>query len=67
MNISNVMREVRLRRVVLERKALQMVCACMYYDLADCIDEASEQELINIINRNYDCEICGLKRSISHE
>ena len=62
MDLSTVLREVRLRRVVLERAALQMVRACMYYDLADCIDEASEQELINIINRNYDCEMCGLKK-----
>ena len=62
MDLSTVLREVRLRRVILERVALQIVCACLYYDLADCIDEASDQELIDIINRNYDCEICGLKK-----
>ena len=62
MNLSTVLREVRLRRVILERVALQIVCACLYYDLADCIDEASDQELIDIINRNYDCELCGLKK-----
>jgi hypothetical protein len=55
MNLSTVLREVRLRRVILERAALQMVCACLYYDLADCIDEASDQELTDIINQNYDC------------
>jgi redox-regulated HSP33 family molecular chaperone len=63
MNLSTVLREVRLRRVILERAALQMVCACLYYDLADCIDEASDQELTDIINQNYDCELCGLKGS----
>ena len=63
MDLSTVLREVRLRRVILERAALQMVCACLYYDLADCIDEASDQELTDIINQNYDCELCGLKGS----
>ena len=67
MDLSTVLREVRLRRVILERAALQIVCACLYYDLADCIDSTSDQELIDIINRNYDCELCGLKGSNSHE
>lgn len=67
MNLSALMREVRRRRVVLEKIALQMVCACQYYDLADCIDETSDQELINIINQNYDCPMCGLKAGNNHE
>ena len=67
MELSTLVREVRRRRVVLEKIALQMVCACQYYDLADCIDESSDQELVDIINHNYDCPMCGLKGNKSHE
>jgi hypothetical protein len=67
MNLSTLVREVRLRRVVLEKVALKTICACQYYDLADCIDEASDQELVDIINGNYDCPMCGLKAGSNHE
>ena len=67
MNLSTVMREVRRRRVVIEKVALQTICACQYYDLADCIDETSDQELVDIISRNYDCPMCGLKAGKSYE
>ena len=67
MDLSTLVREVRLRRVVLEKVALKTICACQYYDLADCIDEASDQELIDIINCNYDCPMCGLNAGSNHE
>jgi hypothetical protein len=67
MNLSVVIREGRRWRVALEKAALMTVCECQYYDLADCIDEESDQELIDIINGNYDCPLCGLKAGSSHE
>ena len=67
MNLLDLIRQFTPERVALERAALKAVCACLYYDLADCIDSTCDQELIDIINRNYDCELCGLKGSNSHE
>jgi redox-regulated HSP33 family molecular chaperone len=51
----------RLYRQMLEQQALKQVCACLYYDLADCLNETSDQELIDIINHHYDCDSCSLK------
>jgi len=63
MNLSNIIRVVTPQRVTLEKAALYAVCACQYYDLADCMDATSDQELVEIINHNYDCPMCGLKGS----
>jgi len=43
----------------LERMALEEVCSCWYYDLADTIEETSDEDLIQIIEHGYPCEICG--------
>ena len=62
MNLSSLNYE-DLDRGQLEKLALQEVCACQYYDLADCLDATSDQELVDIINHNYDCAMCGRKSS----
>lgn len=46
-------------RETLESEALEAVCACRYYDIADTLDEASDDELRAIINHENPCEICG--------
>ena len=61
MNLSILTNEFPLDRETLEKLAFQEVCACQYYDLADCMDATSDQELIDIITHNYDCEMCGRK------
>lgn len=61
MNINNLNGSYPSDRELLEKHALEAVCSCQYYDLADCIDSASDQELLDIINDNYDCDICGRK------
>ena len=66
MNLSNLIVDNSPERLALEKDALLAVCPCQYYDLADCIDSTSDQELVNILNQNYDCELCGLKGSDSH-
>jgi len=60
MNLSNY-NYGDLDRGQLEKLALREVCTCQYYDLADCLDATSDQELIDIIAHNYDCEMCGRK------
>ena len=45
-----------LDREELEKVALMAVCTCLYYDLADNIDSASDEELWQIIdNRDAEC------------
>ena len=46
-------------RKELEQRALFCICACYYYDLADCISEMSDDELQDIIdNDGIDCIDC---------
>ena len=52
-------------RVELEKLALLQICSCLYYDLADNIDVASDQELVDYIADRYDCDMCGHKSSQS--
>ena len=42
----------------LEKQALQEICACLYYDLADNIDTADDDELRAIIEHTNVCELC---------
>ena len=51
----------QMDRDSLERLASMRVCACLYYDLADAISETSDQELIDIINHRYICDMCGMR------
>ena len=51
-----------LVRGLLEAQATEQVCACLAYELADNLDITTDQELIDIINHNYDCEMCGLTK-----
>lgn len=46
-------------RVGLEKQALRKICSCLYYDLADSIDAASDDELVDYIADRYDCDMCG--------
>lgn len=45
-------------REALEEAALQAICACRYYDMADYLDITTNGELLDIIEgrgRCYDC------------
>jgi hypothetical protein len=44
-------------REELEKEALQSVCPCWYYDLADNIDSLSDYDLYQIAQRPYICHI----------
>lgn len=46
-------------REQLEKKALEEVCACRYYDLADTVEETPDEDLEGIVNHTIKCEICG--------
>lgn len=45
-------------REELELQAMEAICACDYYDLADTLQENSDDDLWKIINREA-CAICG--------
>lgn len=46
-------------RELLESQALEEVCACRYYDLADTVQETSDGDLLSIVNHTNKCEICS--------
>lgn len=46
-------------RESLEEAALQAVCACRYYDLADNLDITTNGELLDIIEGHDGCHECG--------
>ena len=62
MNIFTMMYQNSEYRKGIEKLALLSICSCLYYDLADNAGQATEQKLIDIINHNYDCEMCGLTK-----
>jgi len=50
---------VDLDRETLELLALEYVCACRrYYDLADCLEATTSDELLAIIEDRGPCPIC---------
>lgn len=59
MNIKELISGYPLDRELLETVALLEVCSCQYYDLADYLENTSDQELIDVITHSYDCEMCG--------
>lgn len=44
-----------LDRDLMERLALDRVCACLYYDLADNMETTSDEELLVIIWEMHMC------------
>jgi len=46
-------------REELEQRAMEEVCACRYYDLADTLQETPDDDLWSVINHTNKCEICG--------
>jgi len=46
-------------REVLEEAALQAICACRYYDLADNLDITTNAELLDIIEDRHTCHDCA--------
>ncbi|MBN9397927.1 hypothetical protein J0I05_01820 [Candidatus Saccharibacteria bacterium] len=48
-----------IEREILESLAIDAVCACLYYDLQDTLEETPDKELLAIINRTEPCEVCG--------
>lgn len=52
-------------RELLETAALLAICPCLYYDLADCIGEMPDDDLVEIVNGKYSvCGGCSEKVSI---
>jgi predicted secreted protein len=49
-----------MSREELEQLALQRVCACLYYDLADTLEETPDEDLIKVIRHEYECDSCNL-------
>ena len=49
-----------MSREELEKLALLRVCACMYYDLADTVEETTDADLIKVIKHEYECDSCDL-------
>lgn len=47
----------RVSREQLEALALNAVCACWYYDLADTLEETPDADLVRIIEREP-CKSC---------
>ena len=45
-------------RETLELLALESVCACRYYDLADCLGAKTNGELMDIIESRRYCHKC---------
>jgi hypothetical protein len=45
-------------RETLEILALESVCACRYYDLADYLDTTTNGELLDIIEGRIRCHDC---------
>ena len=62
MNSLDITKSYPLDRELLEAKATEEICACLVYELADNLDITTDQELIDIINRNYECEMCGMTK-----
>ena len=62
MDSLDITKSYPLDRELLEAKATEEVCACLAYELADNLDITTDQELIDIINHNYDCEMCSLTK-----
>lgn len=46
-------------REVLEAEAMEAVCACRHYDLADTLHETPDADLIAIATKAIPCETCG--------
>lgn len=53
------LKDSSVEREALEKKALEVICACNYYDLADNVDSMSNEELQEIITNNgVECDTC---------
>lgn len=49
-------------RELLKTAALLAICPCLYYDLADCMDEMPDDDLVEIVNGKYNaCVGCSEK------
>ncbi len=46
-------------RSALEEAAMEAVCACRHYDLADTLQETQDKDLLAIVTKANPCEICG--------
>ena len=62
MDSLDITKSYPLDRELLEAKASEEICACLAYELADNLNITTDQELIDIINHNYECEMCGLTK-----
>lgn len=45
-------------REALEDAAMEAVCACRHYDLADTLHETPDEDLLSIVTKANPCEIC---------
>ncbi len=46
-------------RSALEAAALEAICPCQYYELADNLEITTDSELLEIIEGKQPCENCG--------
>lgn len=46
-------------RDALEEAAMEAVCVCRYYDLADTLHETPDEDLLAIVTKADPCEACG--------
>ncbi|HEY4963880.1 MAG TPA: hypothetical protein VIH90_04255 [Candidatus Saccharimonadales bacterium] len=61
MNLLKLMSDYSLDRLLLENLALERVCSCGYWQLADNLQDTSDEILINIVEHKYICDMCGLE------
>ena len=59
MNLPKSLSDKTKARLALEEKALKAVCACLYYDLQDCLSETSDDELKAIVKGEQTCPTCS--------
>lgn len=45
-----------MNRQELEQVAQQVICACQHYELADNMDNTTDDELLTIINNHGTCD-----------
>jgi hypothetical protein len=46
-------------RDLLEKRAIEEVCACQYYDLTDNIEAETDATLTGIVDHTIPCDTCN--------
>ena len=59
MNLLKLMSDYSLDRLLLENLALERVCSCWYWELADNLKDTADEILIDIVEHKHVCNLCG--------